>query len=195
MPPLLTGWLASLGSVKWLIAAAATVPFFEVVLFSKDALFGALGPLVIVVLAGFFTLRSNIARNYREIAQAEQARAEELRLQLKDMTTARDEQRMLKHECKSELAAMRMKTDVTPVLQAISASQEQLTAFYSEFLNRGDGERFDELRAAIQESEARMVEQLKAMTRTQNAQAKAMESLAERMGNLEEPLRANGGQK
>lgn len=112
MPGLL--WLSAKHLAVWtgLIGTAWAI-VADAQLFDPHTLFGIVGPLTIIAVAGFFTVRSNVAKIWRENYEAEVERSriahEEAR-----------EQRELKHQAlgdaaalKLELAAERAKPDMT----------------------------------------------------------------------------------
>ena len=75
--------------------------------------------LLILVVAGAFTVRSNVAKVWREQAEGWQARAKELETELA-------QQRELKHEAVTELAAERKLRDLTPVMASLAAQTQAL---------------------------------------------------------------------
>jgi hypothetical protein len=89
--------------------------------FSQTINLGAvLLALLIVTLAGVFTLRANLAKTWQHNYEAERVRAEQAEAEAR-------EQRELKHDLKSELAAAKMKTDQTPLFAGITQILERLS--------------------------------------------------------------------
>lgn len=98
--------------------------------------------ILVVAVAGIFTIRSNVAKIWREQAEGEKARNEEMRVQmaefrvetaahladvvkehaaaLAELQRSETEQRELKHAAQAELAAANMRTDLTPCLQLLN---------------------------------------------------------------------------
>lgn len=129
--PMATPGLTSMG-VGVLAIASGTYNVIEVI----AILFG----LMVVAVAGVFTIRSNVAKIWHEQAEAEKARNEELTTQLAELrieTAASiaevvkenadklaaiqreaNEQREQKHIALTELATANMRTDLTPILVA-----------------------------------------------------------------------------
>lgn len=89
-------------------------------MFSPTSIFGIAGGVFIILGTAWFTIRTNAVKFWREERDAEKARADRCEVEAK-------EQRELKHAALSELAAERMKTDITPVLAEL-ASQKQADA-------------------------------------------------------------------
>jgi hypothetical protein len=94
-------------------AALAQVGVVYQVLAASGETFLTLGSIVagVVILAAsaLFTIRSNVAKVWRETAEGERARAEEWERKY-------DEQRKLKHEARGERDALKLTRDLTPVL-------------------------------------------------------------------------------
>jgi type VI protein secretion system component VasK len=88
----------------------------DLTVFNTNSLFGAMGAMVIIVGTAVLTVRSNAIRFWKDEAEAARARAERTE-------TERDEQRALKHEVKSELAAERKLRDLTPILRQLAENQ------------------------------------------------------------------------
>lgn len=80
--------------------------------------------MMVVIVAGFFTIRANTARIWRENYEGEKTRAEHLASELIRVSAEKDaeilEQRTLKHAALSDAAAWKLKTDQTKVLQSIT---------------------------------------------------------------------------
>lgn len=92
--------------------------------------------IIIVVVAGIFTLRSKIATIWREEAEGERAAKERLEVELANERADRIEferqQQDLRHDlknelatCKAQLQVMEAKTDLTIALDAIHDMNEQ----------------------------------------------------------------------
>lgn len=106
-------WATKL-TLIWSSGFAGLVADFSV--FDPNSLFGALGAMVIIVGTAVLTVRSNAIRFWKDEAEAARARADRTERE-------RDEQRALKHEVKSELAAERKLRDLTPILQQLAENQ------------------------------------------------------------------------
>ena len=95
----------------------------NVSLFAPNVVFGIFGP-VALGLAGLFTLRKSLGSYWKD-------RAEEMEARSKDYEEKYREQRALKHEALSKLAAEELKTDVSGVLG-------EVVRLHKEFTQRGD---------------------------------------------------------
>lgn len=91
-------------------------------------IFGTIGTLLLIVLAGLFTLRQNVVKilnsNYN-------AKEKECSIALEE----RDRERELKHEALTEVATLKMKlelerqkTDLTPAITMLSEMSATLNA-------------------------------------------------------------------
>lgn len=100
---------------------------------------------VVIAVAGLFTVRSNVAQTWRDNFEAEKAARLAAEAEAK-------EQRELKHQALNELAATRMKTDLTPLLEYAA----QLRAD----LERERGEDMARIEAKIQQAAASIVDAL-----------------------------------
>jgi hypothetical protein len=101
---LAAGWVVGFGS----LLADAT--------FSPTSTFTIAGGVFIILGTAWFTIRTNAVKFWREERDAESARATRAEAEAK-------EQRELKHAALTELAAERMKTDITPVLAELAAQK------------------------------------------------------------------------
>lgn len=117
----LTGWAVAV--VSW--TGVATL-IGNASLFSSDTLFGIVGPIFIVIVAGFFTIRSNVAKIWRENYEAEVEKN-------KQLIDAEKEQRELKHNALNELAAAKLelvaeksKPDYAAVIQRLDRINARL---------------------------------------------------------------------
>jgi hypothetical protein len=115
--------------------------------------------LVVVAVAGVFTIRSNVAKIWREQAEGEKARNEQLVLSLAEavkehaeelakirgqhaeaiaaLRAEAAEQRELKHTALTDLAAANMRTDLTELLRQLGVQHKEILA------------RFDNLAEAV----------------------------------------------
>ncbi len=113
---------------------------------------GNLVTVTLVILAGiaaFYRIRALPIEQAEKSAEWWQGQVEplkevidELRKQLTTARLERDEQRRLKHECRAELVAERMKGDQTPIIQALADQTEAL---------RGDREATEQFRREVTE--------------------------------------------
>lgn len=97
----------------------------------------------VIAIAGFFTVRSNIAQTWKDNYQAERT----ARLAAEDEAKR---QRQLKHEAVNELQALRLKTDLTPLMQFASDLREEVTRERAESERRIVAE-LDKLARAIRQ--------------------------------------------
>lgn len=117
--------------------------------------------VMIVAVAGLFTIRTNVAKVWREQAEAEKARNDDLTAKLTEMGKAHaremaelreqtgadltalraevKEQHELKHRALADLAAANMRTDLTPVLTALADVKAALGALTSDVADTADG--------------------------------------------------------
>lgn len=104
--------------------------------------------LLVVAVAGIFTIRSNVAKIWREQAEGEKARNQDLAAQIAELTIAHakaatelrascqeqlaqvqaeaNEQRELKHKALTDLAAANMKTDLTGLIAALGDQHREV---------------------------------------------------------------------
>jgi hypothetical protein len=94
----------------WMVSA---ILIDNIRLVDPNALFGLLGSLVIVALAGLFTLRTSLGKYWKDAYEEQRMRAESAEREA-------EEQREAKHTLKTELAAQKMKSDVTPILREMA---------------------------------------------------------------------------
>lgn len=90
----------------------------DTVNFSNTITTGAIiSTLVVASVAGLFTIRSNIAKTWKESYEAEHTAKlnaeEECRKQSLEMLSEREQQQILRHELKNEIAALKLKTDLS----------------------------------------------------------------------------------
>lgn len=73
--------------------------------------------VVVIAVAGLFTIRGNIAKTWRENYESEKVRREEIEADLLAEKSARfadaEEQQAIRHGLKAEVAALRLKTDLS----------------------------------------------------------------------------------
>lgn len=124
----------ALGHIAMLITTAG---LFTAVDFNHTITLGSiLIGIVIVVIAGVFTIRSKIATIWREEAEGERAAKERLEEELAEEKASRAdferEQQEIRHNlkdelatCKAQLAVMEAKTDLTIALDAIRDMNHQ----------------------------------------------------------------------
>jgi len=84
---------------------------------------------LVVAIAGIFTVRSNVATTWRENFEAERE------LRLKSEAEAK-EQREQKHNALNELAAMKMRTDITPLVKFATEIRDNIEQHRTEDLAR-----------------------------------------------------------
>lgn len=93
-------------------------------LFDGVSAFGWLGPImvgVMMVIVARAHSKQKTGQVWEETSAGWQSRAEQLQIEV-------GEQRALKHQLKSELAAQRMKTDLTEVMKFMSDMSKQIRA-------------------------------------------------------------------
>lgn len=147
-----------------------------------------LGGILIIVFgvaaALFFTVRSNVAKYWREVAEAEQRRVAQLQEKIlglvpkESLETAileRDEQRALKHEAISDAAALRLTRDLTPLIKSQQHMMERFMAFQEEGEARY-GLALKEVRDLFAQHEERAQER-------HEQQIEAMRLIADRLAN------------
>jgi hypothetical protein len=100
--------------------------------------------LIVVAIAGIFTIRSNVAKIWREQAEAEKARVVDLGQQIADITKENavlvtalrrevDEQRQLKHQALDDLMDANKRTDLSALMEEMRVQHAQLV----ELLQKG----------------------------------------------------------
>lgn len=94
----------------------------------SGALVGLVGPLVIVVIAGFFTIRSNIAKIWRENYEAVLEENKVMNAQLLKKSEEKHAAISEASAYKALLDAEKQKTDLSAVTQAIDALRVELLA-------------------------------------------------------------------
>ncbi len=102
------------------LAAGWVVGFVSLVAetnyFATSSMFTVAGGVFIILGTAWFTIRTNAVKFWREERDAEKARADRAETEAK-------EQRELKHAMRAELAAERLKTDITPVLAELATQR------------------------------------------------------------------------
>jgi hypothetical protein len=73
----------------------------------------------VILVAGIFTIRSTVASTWKENYGAEQARR-------KQAEEDADEQRAAKHEVLNELGALKLKTDITPLMEFAAVIRDEM---------------------------------------------------------------------
>lgn len=135
------------------------------------------GVIVGGLVLGFglmFTIRSNVAKVWRETAEAEKQRGKQLEKE-------RDEQRELKHTALNEAAGLRLKTDQTIVLEQMAKDQRELIVRLAE--NQRVGlEKASELLGA---TESRLLDQIGIVTRAQADLASVVERVVGRLDEID----------
>lgn len=101
----------------WSTSVAAF--YADLTLFDPRTLFGSVGAILIVFGTAALTVRSRAIQFWKSEADAATARAER-------MEKERDEQRELKHTALAETNALRLKTDIAPILEALAEVQKSL---------------------------------------------------------------------
>jgi hypothetical protein len=109
------------------------------------------------------------AAGWKEEAQVQSARADRIEFE-------RDEQRELKHKLRAELAAERLKTDVTGVLQRMSEQHSEVLAKVTDA--------FAGVNGRANESEERILEQITQLSRGQAAHAAILERVVDKVERL-----------
>jgi uncharacterized protein YlxW (UPF0749 family) len=112
-------WGAKLSGV-WMGGFASLIADVQ---FAPTGLLGVAGGVFIILGTAWFTIRTNAVKFWREERDAEKARADRAEKEAK-------EQRELKHSALSELAAERMKTDITPVLAELASQKSADAAMF-----------------------------------------------------------------
>jgi oligoendopeptidase F len=109
------------------------------------------------------------ASGWKEEAAAQSARADRMELE-------RDEQREMKHKLRSDLAAERLKTDVTGVLERMSEQHSEVLAKVTDA--------FSGLTGRANEAEERVLEQITQLSRGQAAHAAILERVVDKVEQL-----------
>lgn len=116
------------GGVFAAVAAAARVGYqlFAGTQFSNSINLGAvIVALLVVVIAGLFTIRANVAKVWRENYEAEKAKVSQLEDENAALVAEASKQREDKHAALAEVAALQL-TDQAAVLKALAAMQERI---------------------------------------------------------------------
>lgn len=135
--PLLHKLMGLVASLLVAFGAVATIDFTE-----KITLGSILTTVIVVAIAGVFTIRSKIANIWREEAEGERAAKERLQDQLAEEKADRADferqQQELRHDlkdelagCKAALAVAEAKTDLTAALEAIKQMNESTVSVIS----------------------------------------------------------------
>lgn len=121
MPGLL--WLSAKHIAAWTgLVAPIWALLADTKLFDPHTMVGLVGPLLVIAVAGFFTVRSNVAKIWRENYEAEAERTKIAQDEAK-------EQRELKHQALGEVAALRLELTAErskPDLSTLSAKLDRL---------------------------------------------------------------------
>jgi hypothetical protein len=155
--------------------SVSVLPYFAAADFNSTInLGGVIVGCLVLAFGLLFTLRSNVAKVWRETAEGERERARQLEHE-------RDEQRDLKHSALNEVAALRLKTDQTVVLKQMADDQATLIERLAENHRMGL-EKAAELLAG---TETRLLDQMGIVTRAQADLAVVVERVVVRLANLE----------
>lgn len=121
MPTGVIIWGAKLASI-WSGGFAAMLYDFQV--FNGASAFGVVGGFLIILLTAILTIRTGAIRFWKEETEAANGRAARETDGRERAEAEAREQRDLKHQYKSELAAERLKTDLTPILKELVAQKK-----------------------------------------------------------------------
>lgn len=98
--------------------AGAVFSLADSVNFSNTITTGAvISTLIVAAIAGFFTIRTNVATTWKNNYEAEHTRCLEREQELDELRAKllreREEHQVLRHELKNEIAGLKLKTDLT----------------------------------------------------------------------------------
>lgn len=110
-----------LNAMKVVVPSSLSGAFYTTlsqVNFSNTITTGAiLSTLVVAAIAGLFTIRSSIASTWKNNYEAEHTRCLDREKELDELRakllSEREEQQILRHELKNQVAALKLKTDLT----------------------------------------------------------------------------------
>lgn len=115
----------------WSLSSTALIA--DVVVFDQSTLFGSAGAIIIVVGTIWMTFRTNAVKYWKDTSEARAQRVITLEA---DLQKKSDE----KHSAVAELAAERMKRDLTPVLESLVTVQQDLVAVQQNLQERQQGQ-------------------------------------------------------
>jgi hypothetical protein len=131
-----------------------------------------------------------VADSYREGRAAFEARVRQLEQQLRDLTALadkeREEQRELRHRLRSELAAARLKTDLSVVLESLAETQKATASLMATLAESSTRTVIE----AVNGAEQRVVKQLVALDRRHEKQTAVMDEQTRVLRAIEQRLAA-----
>lgn len=142
--------------------------------FSTTVNLGAIlvGALVLIV-GGFFTLRTNVARTWHEAYEGEKLKREIAEAEAR-------EQRELKHDLKAKLAAAEMRTDQTEVFKGIAQILDRLTSSEQNSLQAVGG-LMEAIDARVASRDEKLLQTQAQIVQTQERTNKLLEVLTDRI--------------
>lgn len=108
--------------------ASGALVIADVTVFDPQTLFGSLGAIVILLIGAALTVRSNAIKFWKGEADAATAHGRRMERERDEALSECRDQRDAKHEALTELAALKMRTDLTPVLEVLTGVQKDLVA-------------------------------------------------------------------
>lgn len=158
----------------WLVASLAVTGTFSTIDFTRTVnLGGIIVGLLVLGFGALFTIRANVAKVWKDNYEAEQERARRLEQE-------RDEQRQLKHDALSEVAALRL-TDQKAVLSQMGRDHRELITMLVEQQRVG----LEKAAQMLSATEGRLLEQMSVVTRAQADLALIIDRSTERLERLE----------
>jgi hypothetical protein len=170
----LAGFLFYPTAKTW--AAVSPLPFLAQIDFNQTINLGGIIVGGLVLAFGLlFTIRSNVAKVWRETAEGEKERARQLEEE-------RDEQRRLKHEAINERNALRLKTDQTIVLKQMADDQREIVAQLAENHRLG----LEKGAELLAQTETRLLDQIGTITRAQADLAVIVDRVVSRLDQIDQ---------
>lgn len=154
-----------MAQIKVAIIAATTgvVEFLAATSFNNTVTTGAIiSTLAVVMVAGFFTIRANTAKIWRENYEGQLQRANALESEntklREQILRERDEQQKIRHDLKNDLATALLKTDLTVHEAQEAARHEEMVQVL-----KGIQVRHDETVGVLSEMKSAMAEMTKSL--------------------------------
>lgn len=149
--------------VTLVAVSVGMVEFFAATSFSNTVTTGAIiSTLAVVMVAGFFTIRANTAKIWRENYEGQLQRANALESEntklREQILRERDEQQKIRHDLKNDLATALLKTDLTVHEAQEAARHEEMVQVL-----KGIQVRHDETVGVLSEMKSAMAEMTKSL--------------------------------